>query len=247
MLQQAAEIAKHIAVNDARKVSIVKILLLITLTGLTIFIVYQMLRSTGVLEIVTDSDQLSHWIAKLGYLGPIALISLMAAAIIVNPIPSAPIALAAGAAYGHTWGTLYVVTGATLGAVTAFSIARRLGYEQMQRIFGQRLQLGWLSSQNTLTGLVFVSRLLPFISFDLVSYSAGLTVIKAWRFTSATLAGLLPASFLLAHFGGELTAPSLSTAMFAVLMLGVLTVVPFIVRGGVNWYRRRRNLIDNET
>lgn len=247
MLQQAAEIAERIVVSDARKSSIIKILLLIALIGLTIFTVYQMLGSTGALVIVTDSDRLSHWIAKLGYLGPIALISLMAAAIIVNPIPSAPIALAAGAAYGHTWGTLYVVTGATLGAMTAFSIARRLGYEQMQRIFGRRLQLGWLGSQNTLTGLVFVSRLIPFVSFDLVSYGAGLTVIKTWRFTCATVAGLLPASFLLAHFGGELTASSLNRAMFALLMLGLLTMAPFIVRGGVNWYRRRRNLIDNGT
>ncbi|MEW8418822.1 MAG: VTT domain-containing protein [Candidatus Thiodiazotropha endolucinida] len=233
--------------TNTRNGSIANILLLISLTGLAIFILYQLLQSFGVLDVVADSDRLSNWIAELGYFGPITLIGLMAVAIIVNPIPSAPIALAAGAAYGHAWGTLYVVTGATLGAVTAFTIARLLGYEQMQRIFGQRLHLGWLGSQNALTGLVFVSRLLPFISFDLVSYGAGLTVIKAWRFTCATVAGLLPAGFLLAHFGGELTASSLSRAIFAVLILGVLTVAPFIVRVGVNWYRRRGDLIDKET
>ncbi|MES9842780.1 MAG: VTT domain-containing protein [Candidatus Thiodiazotropha endolucinida] len=140
--------------TNTRNGSIANILLLISLTGLAIFILYQLLQSFGVLDVIADSDRLSNWIADLGYFGPITLIGLMAVAIIVNPIPSAPIALAAGAAYGHAWGTLYVVTGATLGAVTAFTIARRLGYEQMQRIFGQRLHLGWLGSQNALTGNV---------------------------------------------------------------------------------------------
>lgn len=244
MLQQATEIAERSAVTNTRSGAIASIVFAIGLAGLAIFILYQLLRSFGVLEIIADSDRLNNRVVELGYFGPIALIGLMAAAIIVNPIPSAPIALAAGAAYGHTWGTLYVVTGATLGAMTAFTIARRLGYEQMKRIFGQRLQLGWLGSQNALMGMVFVTRLLPFISFDLVSYGAGLTAIKAWRFTFATVAGLLPASFLLAHFGGELTASSLSSAMFVLLALGVLTMAPVIVRASVNWYRRRGHRID---
>ena len=32
---------------------------------------------------------------------------------VASPIPSAPIALAPGAAYGHVWGTVQVVIGAT--------------------------------------------------------------------------------------------------------------------------------------
>ena len=44
-----------------------------------------------------------------------------------SPIPSAPVALAAGAAYGHVWGTVQVVIGAELGALIAFGLARVLG------------------------------------------------------------------------------------------------------------------------
>lgn len=219
--------------------SLVRIGLFVGVTALVIFSVHQLLKSFGALDTLMDSDRLHTWIVQLGYLGPVTLIALMALAIVVNPIPSAPIALAAGAAYGHLWGTLYVVTGATLGAVIAFTIARAVGYAQMQRLFGPRLQLGWLGSQNILTGMLFASRLIPFISFDLVSYGAGLTEIKVWRFVLATVAGLVPASFLLAHFGGELTSSSLDRATFAVLMLGVLSLLPLLVRAGVRWTRRR--------
>jgi uncharacterized membrane protein YdjX (TVP38/TMEM64 family) len=39
-------------------------------------------------------------VGDLGVLGPLALISLMVLAIVVSPIPSGPIAVAAGALYG---------------------------------------------------------------------------------------------------------------------------------------------------
>ncbi len=214
------------------------------LAGLAIFIVYRLLQFSGLLGTFTDSGSLRLWIAQWGYWGPIVVIGLMATAVVINPIPSAPIALAAGAAFGHTWGTLYVVAGATLGAVIAFTIARRLGYEQMQRLFGERLQLGWLGSQSALMGMVFLSRLIPFISFDLVSYGAGLTGIKTWRFVLATVAGLVPASFLLAHFGGELTSAGLNRTMYALLLLGLLIMVPVIISAGFKRWRHRLWLAD---
>ena len=74
--------------------------------------------------------------------------------------------------------------------------------------------------------IVFASRLLPFISFDVVSYAAGLTTLSLWRFAVATLAGILPASFLLAHFGGEMATGELDRIMLAVLALGLLTAIP---------------------
>lgn len=212
------------------------------LLGLFILVlvsVYYLLKEFGVLATITDADRLRAWISELGYWGPVMIIALMAIAIIINPLPSAPIALAAGAAYGHTWGTVYVVAGAATGAMGAFWIARLLGYDLLYRLFGKRLQLGWLGSQNALMGMVFISRLIPFLSFDLVSYGAGLTPIKTWRFALATLTGLIPASFLLAHFGGELTTSSLEQVLGTVLLLGGLTLVPVIATILVKWHRRR--------
>jgi uncharacterized membrane protein YdjX (TVP38/TMEM64 family) len=190
---------------------------------------YQLLEKHGILAIVMDPERLRDWITQFGYKGPVVLIMLMAVAIIINPVPSAPIAVAAGAAYGHTWGTIYVVSGATCGALGAFCIARLLGYKLLTRWLGDRVQTGWVGSQNTLTGMVLVSRLIPFISFDLVSYGAGLTPLKAWRFTLATVIGLIPVSFLLTHFGGELASASLDRLLITVLLLGFITAIPVLV------------------
>ena len=200
---------------------------------------YWLLRDSGAIAIVLDAGALKAEVGKLGPWGPLTVIGLMILAILVSPIPSAPIALAAGALYGHTWGTLYVLLGAEIGALAAFGIARLAGYEVLHHWLGERLSLGWFGSQNALMGLVFASRLLPFLSFDLVSYAAGLTVLSWWRFAVATLAGIVPASFLLAHFGAEMVAGEADQAMIAVLALGVLVAIPFIAKLVRNRLRQR--------
>ncbi|MBW8456921.1 MAG: TVP38/TMEM64 family protein [Thiobacillus sp.] len=197
---------------------------------IALVLVYRHLDASGLLERLMDGQWLREQTLALGVWGPLLIVGLMALAIVLNPIPSAPIALVSGAVFGHAWGTLYVVLGAEIGALTAFAIARVLGHDLLRRLFGERVALGWLGSQNALTWMVFVSRLLPFVSFDLVSYGAGLTPLRAWRFALATLLGLVPASFLLAHFGGELAVADMGNAMVALLLIGLLVAVPLVFK-----------------
>lgn len=200
---------------------------------------YWLLHETGALAIILDGAALREQVSQIGVWGPLAVIGLMTFAILVSPIPSAPIALAAGAVYGHTWGTVYVLLGAEAGAIAAFGLARLLGYEVLRRWFGDRLSLGLLGSQVALMGIVFVSRLLPFVSFDLVSYAAGLTVLSFWRFALATLAGIVPASFLLAHFGREMATGEAERIMISVLALGGITLIPVIAKLTYDRFRER--------
>lgn len=197
---------------------------------IALVLVYRHLDASGLLERLMDGQWLREQTLALGVWGPLLIVGLMALAIVLNPIPSAPIALVSGAVFGHAWGTLYVVLGAEIGALIAFAISRVLGHDLLRRLFGERVALGWLGSQNALTWMVFVSRLLPFVSFDLVSYGAGLTPLKAWRFALATLLGLIPASFLLAHFGGELATADMGNTMAALLLIGLLVAVPLVFK-----------------
>jgi uncharacterized membrane protein YdjX (TVP38/TMEM64 family) len=222
----------------SKKESFVRHLVMGLLIALAFLAAYVVLKRTGVIEIIMDSDMLHSYVKGAGAYGPLLVMALMAGAIVANPIPSAPIALAAGLAYGHTWGTLYVVVGAVTGAMIAFTIARLVGHEILSRWFGDKLKVGLLGSQNALTSIVFVSRLLPFISFDIVSYAAGLTEIAWWRFALATTVGIIPASFLLAHFGGEMATGDARRIAVSVLALGTLTLIPILAK--VIWSHRKK-------
>lgn len=83
---------------------------------------YWLLQQSGTLAAILSADALHARIVDMGPWGPVAIIVLMMLAIMLSPIPSAPIALAAGAAYGHLWGMLYVLTGAEAGALGAFVV-----------------------------------------------------------------------------------------------------------------------------
>lgn len=190
---------------------------------------------TGALDLLGDPDRLRAAVDELGALGPAAIILSLAAAVVVSPIPSAPIALAAGAAFGPAWGSIYVVAGAELGAMLAFTIARRFGYDAVRTWPWAARLLDRKHSQAALAGLVFASRLVPFISFDAVSYAAGLTLLHWWLFLLATLAGVIPVSIALVWFGDRMVASGSGTIGWVVLALGGLTLVPLLATAFRTW------------
>ncbi len=173
-------------------------------------------------------DAVKQMVADFGIFGPLAVIGLMVLAVVMSPIPSAPIAMAAGAVFGHFVGAIYIIIGAELGALIAFVLARTLGRDVLRKFFGDGIDRGLLGSQNALMFAVFASRLMPFVSFDLMSYAAGLSVLKFWRFAVATFAGIIPASLFLTHFGGVLASGDGSGALWASLALGAVTGLPLL-------------------
>lgn len=204
----------------------------LVLVGVIIVLVYIWSEKQGITQLIAgEEDLLRGWLLDQSWLGPFAVILLMMVAVVLSPLPSAPVALVAGAVYGHAWGTLYVELGAILGALIAFGISRYLRPESLSRWLETKLSFKRYNSQNTLMLAVCASRLLPFLSFDLVSYAAGLTPLGLWRFTIATMVGVLPASFLLAHMGSEISSFDPRRISVALLVLVLLGVVPLLIQG----------------
>lgn len=72
-----------------------------------------------------------------------------------------------------------------------------------------------------------ICRLLPFVSFDYVSYAAGLTSIGFIPFFTATGIGQLPAAIIYSYVGGMLTggAQMLVTALLILFAISILAVL----------------------
>ncbi|MDT0684081.1 VTT domain-containing protein [Roseicyclus sp. F158] len=174
-----------------------------------------------------ERENIERLVARAGAWGPAVIVLAMIVAVVASPIPSAPIAMAAGAAYGHVYGTMLVVAGAETGALIAFALARFLGRETIRRWLGDGVERGLVGSQNALTLAVFLSRLMPFVSFDIVSYAAGLSAIHFWRFAVATLAGIVPASFVLSHLGTAAMSGG-DPMTWVIAALGLVTGLPLI-------------------
>lgn len=63
------------------------------LVPIVLVLVYRHLDASGLLERLMDGQWLREQTLALGVWGPLLIVGLMALAIVLNPIPSAPIAL----------------------------------------------------------------------------------------------------------------------------------------------------------
>lgn len=76
---------------------------------------------------------------------------------------------------------------------------------------------------------ILICRLLPFVSFDIVSYAAGLTSMSFASFFIATGIGQLPATIVYSYVGGMLTGGA-KLFVSALMILFALSALIFMLR-----------------
>jgi len=183
--------------------------------------------------------RLVEFIQSFGMIAPVVFVSIMALAVVVSPIPSIPLDLAAGVAFGPWFGTLYAVIGAEIGAIISFLIGRKLGRDVIARILKSDVVFCEKCSDHHLMGFVFLSHLLPIFSFDLVSYGAGLTSMSVKAFALATFVGMVPPTFALVYFGSSTLAVDWIVILLGVILVAFFIVLPkLIIRQQSAWWVR---------
>ncbi len=176
-------------------------------------------------KITTLYYNTESFLINSGTLGPLIYSLLIILAILISPIPTSPLAIISGSVFGPYLGMLYTLISATIGAVLAFLIARFLLRDfienrfQKNKIYKKIAALEY-QNENKIAYFVFLTRLMPQVSFDFISYLAGLTHIKVWKFALATFLGMIPIVFVLTFFG-YLIAPY---KIFALAILFILFI-----------------------
>jgi uncharacterized membrane protein YdjX (TVP38/TMEM64 family) len=190
-----------------------------------------------------DPEAIREWFDQLGAWAPVVYIGAMIGAIVFSPIPSLPLDIAAGLAFGLFRGTVYTLIGAEIGAIIAFLIARRIGRPRLAaRLSPSTMQQIDDISERMGVRAIILMRLIPLFNFDWVSYAAGLTSMSLARFAVATLIGMTPTVIAITAVGSNATTnPSVSIAIFGGLML--LFVAPIVV-AAVRSLRNRRSSVE---
>ena len=183
-----------------------------------------------------DLAALRDWLRTFGGGAWLVSAALMILQSLAAPIPAVPITLVNGLIYGPWLGALLSWGSAQLAAMLCFWIARALGRPFVEGLFAARaLQRfdGFFAAHGWLA--ILTARLVPIVSFDLISYAAGVTRMRALPFFVATGLGQLPATIVYSHAGAaSATNPSGAVK----LVLWFLAAV--VVAGGAVWLSRRR-------
>lgn len=138
-----------------------------------------------------DVAGLKDYILSFGVWAPIVSALLMVLQALVAPLPAFVLSFANGLAFGTFWGGILSLVSASLAAAVSFWIARLLGRGPVEALVG-RAHLGaadrWFLRWGAYA--ILVARLVPVVSFDVISYAGGLTRLGFWRFMLATVVGM---------------------------------------------------------
>ncbi|RKU30347.1 TVP38/TMEM64 family protein [Candidatus Poribacteria bacterium] len=181
----------------------------VVLVGLIVLGVYHRQIWEYLLELTAAFQSIETaraYIAGYGALAPVISAILMIFQSVIAPLPAFLITFANGLLFGVWWGAALSWSSAMLGAALCFFIARLLGRPVIVRLLNE-------SAVNTSDRFfqrygkhaVLIARLIPVISFDAISYGAGLTDMRFLGFAIATGIGQLPATLLYSYLGDRVT------------------------------------------
>lgn len=165
----------------------------------------------------------------IGYIrsfGPYAVavsFFLMVFQSVAAPLPAFLITFANAAIWGWWRGAILSWSSAMAGAILCFMIARIAGRDVVEKLttkFAMDSIEQYFERYGKYT--ILICRLLPFVSFDFVSYAAGLTSMSMAAFLIATGIGQLPATIVYSYVGGMLTG-SVKMVVTALLLIFALS------------------------
>lgn len=175
-----------------------------------------------------DTTVVIDYLRSYGKLAIVVSFTLMVLQSIAAPIPAFLITLSNAAIFGWWQGAILSWSSAMAGAALCFFIARVLGRDVVEKLTSK----GAMESIDVFFErygkyTILICRLLPFVSFDFVSYAAGLTSMGFWEFFIATGVGQLPATIVYSYVGGTLTGGAQK------LFVGLLTLFALSIVIGI--------------
>ena len=173
-------------------------------------------------------DAVAAYIRSFGAYAMAFSFVLMVFSSLLAPLPAFMITLSNAAIFGWWQGAILSWSSAMVGAALCFFLARGLGRDVIEKLAGRGALAGvegYFQKYGTKT--ILICRLLPFVSFDAVSYFAGLTPIKFLPFFIATGLGQTPATIVYSYVGGMLTGGAKA------LMIGLLCLFSLVILAGI--------------
>ncbi len=177
-----------------------------------------------------DVDYIKGYILSFGIWAPIVSFLLMLFQSIIAPLPAFLITFSNAALFGWVKGAALSWSSAMAGAALCFFLARWFGRTFVERLTS-RLALEGINDFFDQYGqyTILIARLLPFISFDIVSYAAGLTSMSFWSFFWATGVGQLPATIIYSY-AGEMLVGGVRNFVIGLLILFALSILALMIK-----------------
>lgn len=176
-----------------------------------------------------DIDAVKDYIRSFGPMAAVISFLLMMFQSIAAPLPAFLITFANAAIFGWVLGAILSWCSSMAGAALCFGIARLYGRSVVTKFTGNKaLESVDQFFEKYGTKSIIIARLLPFMSFDIVSYAGGLTSMSFRSFFIATGIGQLPATLIYSYAGEMLGGGARTFVTGLLIMFAVVTLTLLI-------------------
>ena len=210
--------------------------------GLTAFFVFDLNQYVSLDALRENRELLQSWVADYGALSALVFAGIYALAVAFS-IPGAVfITIAGGFMFGPYLGTVYVVIGATVGAVGVFLAARYAVGDLLRAKAGpaiKRMEAGFRDNE---LSYLLILRLVPIFPFWLVNLVPAFLGVSLRTYTIGTLLGIIPGAFVYSlvgdgagavlDAGGDLNLGIIFAPRFLAPIIGlaVLACIPIVYK-----------------
>ncbi len=177
-------------------------------------------------------ESLIAWVGQLGWVAPLVFIACYAIATVFF-LPGLIFTLAGGVLFGPLFGTLYNLTGATIGATLAFITSRYIAHDWAAQRTGKRLRQLVEGVEEEGWRFVAFVRLVPLIPFNLLNYALGLTGIRLSHYIITSFIFMAPggaAYTYLGYAGREVAGNGEDVIKKVLLAIAVVATIAFVSR-----------------
>ena len=230
-----------------KKLILLLIIILCILSYIFIPVINKQLNTIFKMFATGDFNVVKEFVASYGHYAMAVSFILMVLQSVVAPLPAFLLTFANANLFGWKAGAILSWSSAMAGAALCFYIARILGRDFVEKLTS-KTGLKQIDDFFAKYGKqsILIARLLPFISFDIVSYAAGLTSMNFLGFFIATGIGQLPATIVYSYVGGMLTGGA-KLFVTGLLILFALSALIILLRQIYQSKKNKQNNLQENT
>lgn len=170
------------------------LLIAIPVCVLLVVVVLLVLHGREALAFLTDGHRVQQQVERLGPLAPVALGVLVVLQEVTVIMPSEPIELAAGYAFGFWQGALIYLAASVVGCLAIIGIVRLAGGRVLRVLLSpkRRAQLQGLRASKRFDLAILIAFFIPGLPKDILVYAASLAGMRPIHLLIVTTLGRLP-------------------------------------------------------
>ena len=155
--------------------------------------------------LTSDIEVVIKFINSFGIFSSFIFVLLVVIEVVIAAIPPLVLYLAGGLIFGSFFGGTLTLIGNLIGAIIAFFIARKYGRNFVEKEINKKKREKFDKFSKKYGGFaIFILRLNPLTSSDVVSYLAGLTTMPLRSLILGTLFGLAPFVYVQTFIGADI-------------------------------------------